>query len=219
MSTVYISFHLLNFIKYCSTYKEVQKNGALNAAPKWPITKWLSLHIKSKYTKDILAKYFFCTLQHFGFSYVKKILSLEVSIFLNVVSIESLDLDTAKCKSWQLRKSRHFQKVGIDNRDISIKIEISRFSLDGHMQIQYFSTEIETYWDLSRLLWFLWISWLFLDLNWEITWFFTYLDWDFYFKCRNIWKVVGEGFTLTFISLPWASPTTFHRCLKSKISQ
>ena len=33
---------------------------------------------------------------------------------------------------------------------------------------------------------------------------------------RHLWKVVGEGFTLTFISLPWASPTTFHRFLQLK---
>ena len=33
---------------------------------------------------------------------------------------------------------------------------------------------------------------------------------------RHLWKVVDEGFTLTFISLPWASPTTFHRFLQLK---
>ena len=33
---------------------------------------------------------------------------------------------------------------------------------------------------------------------------------------RHLWKVVGEGFTLTFISLPWASPTTLHRFLQLK---
>ena len=54
---------------------------------------------------------------------------------------------------------RHWQRAGLDNRDI--KIKISRFSLDGHLQIQYFLVEIETYQDLSRFLWFLWISWFF----------------------------------------------------------
>ncbi len=33
---------------------------------------------------------------------------------------------------------------------------------------------------------------------------------------RHLWKVVGEGFTLTFLYLPWASPTTFHRFLQLK---
>ena len=33
---------------------------------------------------------------------------------------------------------------------------------------------------------------------------------------RHLWKVVGEGFTLTFLCLPWASPTTFHRFLQLK---
>jgi hypothetical protein len=33
---------------------------------------------------------------------------------------------------------------------------------------------------------------------------------------RHLWKVVGERFTLTFLCLPWASPTTFHRFLQLK---
>ncbi len=44
-------------------------------------------------------------------------------------------------------------------------IKISQFSLDGLMQMQYFSTKIETYQDLLRLLWFVWISQFFLDLD------------------------------------------------------
>jgi hypothetical protein len=66
----------------------------------------------------------------------------------------------AESQSRQLRKSWHWQSASLDNREnldtfkkLVSTIEISRFSLDGHMQIQYFSVEIETYWDLSRLLW------------------------------------------------------------------
>jgi hypothetical protein len=33
---------------------------------------------------------------------------------------------------------------------------------------------------------------------------------------RHLWKVVGEGFTSTFLYLPWASTTTFHRFLQLK---
>jgi hypothetical protein len=60
-----------------------------------------------------------------------------------------------KTRSWQSRNSWCFQKASLDNQDISVEIEISQFCLDGHMQIQYFSVEVETYWDLSRLLWLL----------------------------------------------------------------
>ncbi len=45
------------------------------------------------------------------------------------------------------------------------------------MQIQYFLTEIETYQDFCDCDFCGFLDFC-LDLNQEITWFFTYLDWD-----------------------------------------
>ena len=46
-----------------------------------------------------------------------------------------------------------------------------------------------------------------------------YLDRDIYFSCRNLWKVVGEAQGKLIKVKVKPSPTTFHRCLKSKISR
>jgi hypothetical protein len=46
--------------------------------------------------------------------------SMGVSICLDVVLIETLDLDTEKSQS---QISRQFQKVSLDDQDISIEIE------------------------------------------------------------------------------------------------
>ena len=50
----------------------------------------------------------------------------------------------------------------------------------------------------------------FLDLNWEIAWFFTNLNQDIYFNCRNLWKVVGEAQGKQRKVKVKPSPTTFH---------
>ena len=60
---------------------------------------------------------------------------------------------------------------------------------------------------------------IFLDLDREITWFLIYLDRDIFFSCRNLWKVVGEAQGKLIKVKVKPSPTTFHRCLKSKISR
>jgi hypothetical protein len=46
-----------------------------------------------------------------------------------------------------------------------------------------------------------------------------YLGRDIYFSCRNLWKVVGEAQGKLIKVKVKPSPTTFHRCLKSKISR
>ncbi len=58
------------------------------------------------------------------------ILSLGVSIGLDVISIEISISTPKKYQSWRSRKSRRFSKVSLDDREISVEIEISRFSLD-----------------------------------------------------------------------------------------
>ncbi len=81
-------------------------------------------------------------------------------ICLDHVSIETLDRDTGR-------------------ELVSTKIKISWLSLDGHMQIQYFSVEIQNYPDLLRLLWlFVVFVDFFLDLDQEIMDFYKYLDQD-----------------------------------------
>ncbi len=71
-------------------------------------------------------------------------------------------------------------------RELSVEIKISRFSLDGHMQVQYFSFEIKTYRDFSRLFEtfviicdFCGFLNIFLNLDQEIMDFYKYLDRDF----------------------------------------
>ena len=59
-----------------------------------------------------------------------KKLRLGVSICLDVISIEISISTSKKYQSRRWRKSRRFSKVSLDDRDISIEIEISRFSLD-----------------------------------------------------------------------------------------
>jgi hypothetical protein len=66
----------------------------------------------------------------------KILISMGVSICLDVVSIETLDLDTGKGWSRQSRKSLHFQNLSLDNREVSIEIEKSRFCLDTTFQSQ-----------------------------------------------------------------------------------
>ena len=80
--------------------------------------------------------------------------SLVVSICLDVVSIEISISTPKKYQSRRSRKSRRFSKVSLDDREISVEIEISRFSLDELSQDHNFwsrSRLIETYRDLSRL--------------------------------------------------------------------
>ncbi len=57
-------------------------------------------------------------------------LSLGVSIGLDVISIEISISTPKKYQSRRSRKSRRFSKVSLDDREISVEIEISRFSLD-----------------------------------------------------------------------------------------
>jgi hypothetical protein len=79
------------------------------------------------------------------------------------------------------------KKENLDTLKIIVsRIEISRFSLDGYMQIQYFSVEIGTFRDFSRLVKtfviicdFCGFLDIFLDLNQEIMDFYKYLDRDF----------------------------------------
>ena len=73
-------------------------------------------------------------------------------------------------------QSRHWQRASLDSQEnldtfkkLVSTIEISWFSLDGHMQIQYFSVEIETYQDLLRLLW---LFVIFVDFSGENSIFF-----------------------------------------------
>jgi hypothetical protein len=58
------------------------------------------------------------------------IISLGVSIGLDVISIEISISTPKKYQSRRSRKSRRFSKVSLDDREISVEIEISRFSLD-----------------------------------------------------------------------------------------
>jgi hypothetical protein len=55
---------------------------------------------------------------------------LGVSICLDVISIEISISTPKKYQSRRSRKSRRFSKVSLDDREISVEIEISRFSLD-----------------------------------------------------------------------------------------
>jgi len=57
-------------------------------------------------------------------------LRLGVSICLDVISIEISISTPKKYQSRRSRKSRRFSKVSLDDREISVEIEISRFSLD-----------------------------------------------------------------------------------------
>jgi hypothetical protein len=111
----------------------------------------------------------------------------------------SICLDTKKSQSRPSSKSRQFQKVSLDNQDISIKIEISRFSLDERSQDRTFwsrSRFFETCRDLLRFFEtcqdfcdFSGFLNFFLDLDSEITWFLIYLNRDIYFSCINLWWV------------------------------
>ncbi len=110
----------------------------------------------------------------------------------------------------------------MDNLDAFQKlvstIEISWFSLDELSQDRTFwsrSRFFKTNRDFCDFCGFLNFC---LDLDREITWFFTYLDRDIYFNCRNLWKVVGEAQGKQRKVKVKPLPTTFHRCLKSKIS-
>ena len=59
-----------------------------------------------------------------------KNIRLGVSICLDVISIEISISTPKKYQSRRSRKSRRFSKVSLDDREISVEIEISRFSLD-----------------------------------------------------------------------------------------
>ena len=81
-------------------------------------------------------------------------LRLGVSICLDVISIEISISTPKKYQSRRSRKSRRFSKVSLDNREISVEIEISRFSLDEVSQDRIFQSRsrfFETNRDLSRL--------------------------------------------------------------------
>ncbi len=69
--------------------------------------------------------------------------------------IETLHLDTKKkSQSQRSRKSRQFQKVSLDIRDISIEIEKSRYCLDTTIQIQISRSRLrffKTYQDLPKI--------------------------------------------------------------------
>ncbi len=127
--------------------------------------------------------------------------------------------------------SRRFSKVDLDMMDnldafqkLVSTIEISRSRLRYLdlvsmslaktvllVEIEIFETNRD-FCDFCGLLDFC------LNLDREITWFFTYLDRDIYFNCRNLWKVVGEAQGKQRKVKVKPSPATFHRCLKSKIS-
>ncbi len=137
------------------------------------------------------------------------------SWFVLIVSQSRVSiLKLSKSESQQLRKSWHFQKVGL--KGWAILIEISWFSHDINVR------------DLLRFIKIYQNSQFFLDLDWEITLFFKYLDQeltcffiylarDIYFNCRNMWKVVRESQGKLRKDKEKPSLTTFHRCLKSKI--
>ncbi len=113
-----------------------------------------------KITLNIIVDYKCLSLNYFY-------LTLGVSICLDVVSIETLDLDAKKGQSRRSRKSR--------------------FSLDELSQDRNFwlrSRFFETCRDFCDFSGFLDIF-----LNQEITWFLIYLDWDIYFSYRNLWWV------------------------------
>ena len=57
-------------------------------------------------------------------------ISLGVSICLDVISIEISISTSKKYQSRRSRKSRRFSKVSLDDQEILVEIEISRFSLD-----------------------------------------------------------------------------------------
>jgi hypothetical protein len=104
-------------------------------------------------------------------------LRLGVSICLDVISIETLDLNTEKSQSRRSRKSRQFQKVSLDDRDISI---LSR----RHLPVPKVSIEIEK----SVETWHFWqISTVCLDLDRELVNFITFLDRDFS-TCQDFWS-------------------------------
>ncbi len=67
---------------------------------------------------------------YFKCSWEGILLRLGVSICLDMVSIST----SSKSESRQSRKSRQRQKVSLDNRDISIEIDTSRFRLDNNVQ-------------------------------------------------------------------------------------
>ena len=103
-------------------------------------------------------------------------LSLGVSICLDVVSIETLDLDTKKSQSRRPKKSRQFQKVSLDDREISI--------LSRHVQ-KVRKVSIET--EKPAETWHFWqISTVCLDLDRELVNIITVLDRDFSI-CRDFW--------------------------------
>jgi hypothetical protein len=150
-------------------------------------------------------------------------LCLGVSICLDRVSIETLNLDTGREPISTVEKNLDTFKILVST--IEKSWSRSRFLDLVSMAICKTSTSqprsrfIETCQDFCDCLWFLWISWFFLDLDREITWFFTYIDRDIYINCRNLWKVVGEAQGKQRKVKVKPSPTTFHRCLKFKISQ
>ncbi len=147
---------------------------------------------------------------HFRLTYSvwKHVGSVWGSPFVSIVSRSKLSISTlSKSKSQQLRKSQHFQNLFLDGHGISN--EIFWFCLD-------INVETKKYRSRSSFIHIYQNSWFFLDQ--EITWIFIYLDWEIFFNCRNLWKVVREAQgKLRKIKLK-PSLTTFHRFLKSKIS-
>jgi hypothetical protein len=99
-------------------------------------------------------------------------------------------------------RSQHWQRAGLNSRE----------NLDT---FKILVSTIKKSWLRSRFLNLVSMA----NLDQEITWFFTYLDWDIYLNCRNLWKVVGEAQGKHRKVKVKPSPTTFHRCLKSKISR
>jgi hypothetical protein len=77
-------------------------------------------------------------------------------VMLNLIKPGGLNLSWS-CLDWD-SQSRHWQRAGLDSwenlntfRKLVSTIEIFWFSLDGHMQIQFFSVKIKTYPDLWRV--------------------------------------------------------------------
>ncbi len=132
-------------------------------------------------------------------------------------------------------QSWHWKRAGLDSQENldTFKILVStikksrsrlRFLDLVSMAICKSSTSwprsrlIETCPDFCDCLWFLWISWYFSPSRPRKNLIFHNLDWDIYFSCRNpVGQNVTQGKLRKVKVKP--SPTTFQRCLKSKISQ
>ncbi len=114
----------------------------------------------------------------------------------------SICLDVVSIKTWQSRKSWQFQKACLNDREVSIEIEKSRFCLDITIQIQISRSRsrfIETYQDLPKISI---ISWSRSRSSYNFHKFQSRLLLLIHCTYRHLWKDV-----------------TFHSCLLVKISQ